>query len=353
MSESLMNASPPAATRPRHRAGFGLAVASQGIRRALPYTLAQALPWPYGVTVVGVAALYYLGYAIVWLTQGQGLANTDILMPRAIGFPISMALAFFLTCYLERELETMLVAMRPVVLIADEAYAQFMKETLQVGWRTDGFLLLFGFVLGSLAWYTSTVTAVTATMRGYVLFGILLVSWLSSTWLGVVRRGVQAVIRIQNFPLTIDIFDSDDLRPVAKLSLHLSAPIAIVTLLMILSWGFDLSPIMPYLYAGFLVAGVLAFFLPLNNLHHQMVAAKARELEVVQTMVRVAYERLKTASEAQHQECAQTLANLLAAEARVIAAPTWPYDVTIVGQLAATLLIPLALTLLQIVSSRW
>lgn len=329
----------------------GLAFASPGLRRTLPYALIQRLPWPYWGTALGVAALYYVGYMALLMSEGDGQANIEFMRQRALGFPICIGLLLFLACYLERAIETMLVAIRPVVLVTDEEYTRFTEESLHVGRRADGGFMLLGILLGPVAWPSST--APNWRLQIGLMVGITLVAWLSSTWLGTVWRGVRAIIRLQVLPLTIDIFDSDDLRPLATLSLRLSAPIALVTLLMIVFWGFDLSPVASYLYAVFLLAGALSFFLPLHNLHTQMLAAKVRELEIIQTMVRVAYERLKTASEAEHRERAQTLANLLAAEARVMAAPTWPYDVTIVGQLAATLVIPLALTLLQILSSRW
>lgn len=324
-----------------------------GVRRGTLYTLLRRAPRPVWLTVIIIGLIEYMAY----VSLGQWRSGLDNLYYgpadlRTIGFPIILTTALAAVYYVERATEAMLRDIRPVVQIDDHTYAAFAQDCLRAPLKMEAAWTLFSLIIGPLAAFSSIEVVDDPILRGYVLLVTAIVAVMIGLTSDAVLRGVRAIQKLQKYPLFIDIFDTDDLAPIARLGLRMSITAVSIPGFLFFFWGSVLA-FKPLTATIFALIGLASFLLPLRSLHYQMVAAKARELEVVQTALRLAHERMKNVEPGQERNSAQTLGHIIAWESRVASAPTWPFNLVMVGQLAATVLIPLALTLLQIISARW
>jgi hypothetical protein len=88
---------------------------------------------------------------------------------------------------------------------------------------------------------------------------------------------------------------------------------------------------------------VLLFFLSMRDTHRVLVEAKARELDLVSRRLREVITRFRDelAGEGAPAGPSAELAGLLAYERRVRAAPTWPYNPTMLQTLLFSILLPI------------
>lgn len=323
-------------------------VYTQPTRRSWLYTVLSRFPWPDWVTASAVVVVYF-GVYLLLLAARTGTDDLFNRIQAGVRYGSLMLLVeFMLLIHLERATQAFLRYIRPAVQLDDTRYAELEARCLHVPWREDLVPLAMSF-MGPVAWY-SYAAADTADpiLRAYHLLGVFLVTVGMMHLMGAVWRGIRISRRVQQQPLAIDIFDSDDLLPIAIYSLGISLPGPVLIGLMVVIWGVNTTGLTALMYVMTLGLSGMAFFMPLQGLHERMIAAKGRELEAIQTRVRGAYERLNRSSPEDEPECARTLAHLLAAEVRVLSAPTWPFNISILSQLAATLIIPIALAVLQV-----
>lgn len=320
-------------------------------RRPALYTWLRGLTPSIWLSALLVPAVYFAVYVVLLMSRKGATNMLQALNPYALSGMSMVTVEILLFVLIEQGADKLVRTIRPALLLDDAGYRQLRRRCLHVSRRWDGATLLLA-VVGPLGYNSYAVVEPDPILRVYFLGGITLVALWLWQLIGAMARGVWINNYLQHQPLAIDIFDSDDLAPLAKFGLLISLPGPTIVTLMVLFWGFTPTGINLFMYSVLLGTSALGFFLPLRGLHHRMVAAKARELEAVQTRVRQAYERLNQALPHEEAGRAQTLAYLLAAEARVQAAATWPFDIAILGQLAATLLIPLAIAFLQFWLSR-
>jgi len=144
------------------------------------------------------------------------------------------------------------------------------------------------------------------------------------------------------------------LRPLGSISLSLAgAYFAVVFLgtitLLILPFGFsDVA-----LLLIFLVAGIVMFFLPLNNIHRRMQQAKRLE----QSRIREQFNQLANSADSPvHEDSRDALTRiekLLVVhilDRKVSAVPTWPFDTGILGRFFAITLSVAAILIARIIA---
>ncbi|MCW5853067.1 MAG: hypothetical protein KIT87_23570 [Anaerolineae bacterium] len=321
------------------------------LRRPALYTWLSRLTPSIWLSGLLVPVVYFCIYAVLLMSRTGASNVLQALDPTAVSGMSMVTVEILLFILIERGAEKLLRHIRPALLLDEGGYTRLRWRCLNVSRRWDWTTLLMA-ALGPLGYNSYAVAASDPILRVYYLGGITLVALWLWQLIGAMARSIWINNHLQHQPLAIDIFDSDDLVPLAKFGLLISLPGPTIVTLMTLFWGFVPTGMTLFIYGVLLGTSALGFFLPLRGLHHRMVRAKARELEAVQTRVRQAYERLNQSAPHEEAGRAQTLAYLLAAEARVQAAATWPFDMGILGQLAATLLIPLAIACLQFWLSR-
>ncbi|MFN8475492.1 MAG: hypothetical protein U0822_25130 [Anaerolineae bacterium] len=322
------------------------------IPRGPVYTLVQALGWPAWLVAILVGCLSLVGICVVvylrlgvtnflaWLWDNQG-----------IGVPIVTGITFFAAWYLDAAAETMLRQMRPAVGLSDAAYDALAMRALRSRRPATITYLILAILLGPVAWYGTTARH-EVFVRDYILVGITVVAFLVLLAFDAGLRGMKSMKAVTRAPLDIDIFDTDDLTPIARLSLRITTAGLVIVVLLVFFWGISEAAIAPYLYTVFVVISALSFVMPLWHLHKRMATVRTRELETIQAMVRDAYSALKLAPDAERHKRAETLAYLIQTETRIASARTWPYDFQVLGQFAVILLIPLGVATFQVIINR-
>jgi hypothetical protein len=149
------------------------------------------------------------------------------------------------------------------------------------------------------------------------------------------RRGSQNGTALIQKELIIDLLRVDQLsflgRSAARFALIWFA-VGALSCLFIVNSGITVFTV--GLIAIFLAIGGLTFFGMMEGIHRRIVAAKYDELECVRR--RIDAVRVEAATEA---SAAQRLQGLLAYEARITAAPEWPFDQPTLVRLCASALI--------------
>lgn len=181
----------------------------------------------------------------------------------------------------------------------------------------------------------------------YLAYGTVFWAYISALW-GLYQLGQQ--------PLRLKPFyqeSSMGLRPMAALSLSIAfAYLGFVGILVLLYVFSPVSPQFTITLVILTLVGILMFFLPLNGVHGQMLREKKRWEKALRWRL-VAALGLGELSEAENPQTTlddlrKTLAELKrivaleAAERKVAAIPTWPFDTGMLrrlGTIASTILI--------------
>jgi hypothetical protein len=159
--------------------------------------------------------------------------------------------------------------------------------------------------------------------------------------------------RLERLPLTVDVFDVDALRPIARSSLGTALMLlgGITVTAPILGPRILMAPGNLHTYGLVTAAAALSFFATTWSTHRLIDGAKQREGAVSGARVRDALARLKAGADAGSAEevrkLADTVALWTAYEQRVLAVPTWPYSSAMLRWLGFSVLFPITLGITQ------
>ncbi len=322
------------------------------IPRGLVLTIVAAVGWPAWLLsiLIGAAALVAL-CIVAYLRLGVTNFLPWLWDNQAIGMPIVISVAFFAAWYLDASAEVMLRQMRPAVRLSDDEYNGLAERALRSKWTSTLAYAVLAVLLGPVAWYAATAHH-ELVVRGVALVSMAVLALLVLLAFDAGLRGMKCMKAVTRAPLDIDIFDTDDLTPIARLSLRITTAGLMIVVLLAFFWGISETAIAPFLYAFFIGLSVLSFVMPLWHLHKRMTHIRTRELETIQAMVRAAYDALKHAPDGERHRRAETLSYLIQAETRIAGARTWPYDFQLLGQFAAVLLVPLGVATFQVFLNR-
>jgi len=183
-----------------------------------------------------------------------------------------------------------------------------------------------------------------------LLFGVL--GWLiyTSLW------GSRHLSKLSRQQLELDIFNPGVLIPVARSSLSLTLAfisgitfsIVFQTQESLLLWN-NIT-----VYAILVCVTLILFFLSMWSIHSAMAENKRRELDLVQEHLAAASRELKERAVQGRLEKAEELSSTISLwvtyEKRVKEVPTWPFNAGIIRRLAMSVLIPVAVYLVRIIT---
>jgi len=254
--------------------------------------------------------------------------------------------------------EQAVLAFKPLLSLDDDAFnkiaANISKPNRRWEWRVIfiGIAISMGgiFQPWTLDWVSGyfwlTIYFVIVTI---ILYG--LTSWLIyDTLIGIVR-----VSRLSRQDIKLDILDTEILAPVARWSLGISLVfVGIISLSAIQMWEIMLDW---RTIAGFVITigvTVLIFFLSMRSAHRVLSEAKKRKLSLVQKQLleisRELDDRLAKGQLKGTERLSSTITVLVTYEKRVKEVSTWPFNAGIIRRLAMSVLIPVAVYLVRIIT---
>ncbi len=198
--------------------------------------------------------------------------------------------------------------------------------------------------LTSLPWrWVDRPLAVYAMAMDTVMFAILGLLVLDSL------AGTLRISRITRRHLTVDIFATGDLTPLANWSLAISAAfvggisitIAFQTVENLRQWPNII------VYASLVLVALIVFFLSMWSTHAAIARAKRAELAKLHHRLDAGFRQMRGAPNEGAPDYA-AIAAWAAFEHRVQQVSEWPYDARIVRRLAASVLVPGAVYLLKL-----
>lgn len=239
----------------------------------------------------------------------------------------------------------MLRRLRPSVLVDDARYAAVVAQASRLPPLGEaaaallgaglGFLLSRAWAFGDGFWLSLYLSVALPVMFG-VLAWTIYVSLLST----------RLLVALHREPLAIDLLDISPFESIGRQAL-ISALVFLGGIFLGILFGFDLATITEWrtwvTYLPLALVIVLLFFLSMRDSHRALSAAKARELEQVGQRLRQVGGRFRErlpGGEIPAGEAAE-LAALLAYERRIRAAPTWPYNPSMLQTLLVSILLPI------------
>jgi hypothetical protein len=295
-------------------------------------------PW---ITTLILFAVVFGGYAaaawvdhLPWTAHDKSGASLDHRVWVALSLTLIVCCALGLPRYSrlmdERDTIAFADALRPDVTWTAPSQPVRLRLFTAIGALVAGGVILWFQLIGQGAdSHTPLVTAwfaVTGVLVSVLFFrGVALTA--ASTRYGrhVVRTGLQ-----------VDLLRIDRLYPWGRLASRTALiwfAVSAATLLQFVGdRGFD--PYTVALVVGCAAMGGWVFVSTLGLIHHEIRRAKAAELETLRTEITELKGRLHTDAAAPAK-----LQSLLAYEARIAAAPEWPFDQTILVRVGASALI--------------
>lgn len=241
---------------------------------------------------------------------------------------------------------TMLSAFRPVVQIDDEAFERMVRSASHISLAGEIIAISVGMLSGlaiSLPWLRGLNTF---WLRVYVPLSQVLMNGLLA-WIiygAVVSTRLMTTLHRQ--PLKVDILDIKPFEPVGRYSLTLSL-VFVGGVALGFVFGMDFTHIFSWqawaFYLPLLTLPFIIFFLNMRGTHRLLAAEKRRVLKVVAEKLRTANAAVQARLERDESlgDLAGEYAALVAYEARLRTASTWPYNTSMLRTLFFTILVPL------------
>jgi hypothetical protein len=245
-------------------------------------------------------------------------------------------------------------SIRPVIALDDAAFdglvARMSATILRYQWvPMVVFAGLSVVLLGSWDWpdvfLWNALVSRAITLAEYALIG-------SAIYLVVARN--RFFTRLFEQPMNVDVFNPAPIRPMGRWGLSVAAAIMGGVTISVLLVGnaeevlsFEHLPM--YLVAT--AAAVVSFFGSMSSTRRVLVQAKARELNAIRANLSALYAALKQNSESGRLQGMDDRANAITAwlgyEKRINEVQEWPYTANTLRGLLATVLLPIALTVVQ------
>jgi hypothetical protein len=260
--------------------------------------------------------------------------------------------------WVERAWQRVYSSLRPVVIVADDAYVRLLAAALALSPRSElivfavgaflGFLRVGFTVEGAPTWLDVYLVACTA-----LLFGLL--AWV--IYITVARTQVTATLLRQ--PLAVDPNDITAFLAIGQQALLLALVFVGGITLSLLSSALEPGVFLQIgfwlVYVPIALAPVAVFFLTMRPTHRVLAGAKLGQLEALRAELRRACRRLLDCL-AQDQDpgnLPQQVSALIAMEQRLQTAPTWPYDTAMLRTLFVSVLAPAILLLVRWIIEHW
>jgi len=242
-------------------------------------------------------------------------------------------------------------AFRSLVLVDEESFDRLVSQAARLNPVGEIVAFLVGVILGVIgqdwtfgedrSWLGLCVAVLLSLMLGLLAWTIYAV------------LGNRLIRTLHRQPLRIDIFDPQPFEAVGRQSLSMAlvfvGGITLATLLSLgrldpQAWGNWL------VYLVLILVPLLIFFLNMRDTHRLLAAEKEREMAVVERLILKGSRTLmqRVAAEENTGTLAAELNGLVAYEARLRAARTWPYDTAMLRTLFFSMILPAAMAVAQI-----
>jgi MFS family permease len=274
---------------------------------------------------------------------------------RVVQTPIIIIYILVIYPFMLRLWKPAIEAFRPLVSMSENEFNSLSKEISTVNRRREWAALFMGFLfvlllaqpwLGVDRW---TDAYHLATLM--IMFGLL--SWLIYTSV----IGSRSIARLSKQNLKLDIFNTNLLAPVARMSLANSlAFVGGISISLVFQTQESLREwTSVVIYSVLVIATILIFYISMWSIHKIMARVKSNELELAQKYMADMSRKLKgriTKGQLEGmEELSSAVAGGAAYEKRVQEAQEWPFNSGIVRRLFASVLAPVSVYIIKIFST--
>ena len=268
--------------------------------------------------------------------------------------PVVIVYILIVSQWLAKSDSDLLKALRPVVLVEDEVFDRLMRDASRIHPAGEGIALFLGALIGlgiSLPWLKGMNTL---WLRLYIPISLSLM-WGILVWVVYYSMASTKLVTVlHRQPLKVDILDTKPFEPMGRYSLVISL-VFVGGIALGFIFGLDVKNILAWqswvVNLPLICVPVIIFFLNMRETHRLLAHEKKRQLQAVgqkiQRLSRELQERI--AQEASLGKLAGEYTALIAYEARLRAASTWPYNTAMLRTLSLTIFVPLLVRGLSVV----
>jgi hypothetical protein len=246
----------------------------------------------------------------------------------------------------QRSQASVITAFRPLALVDDDQFDRVVQRASHIPRTGEAISVAVGFLFGLWLGIHWRAAFDTPWIKGYVSIALVLMFGLLAWVIYGSVASTRLTSELHALPLQVDILDREPFEAIGRHSL-VTALIFVGGILLGIVFGLDVQNILAWqtwLFYGLLgVVPVLIFFLSMHPTHRVLRDAKTRELAMVKQRLQQTRATLRqhiTEQEALGATATEYSA-LVAYEARVRAAQTWPYNMSMLRTLVVSLLLPL------------
>ncbi|MFC2034642.1 hypothetical protein ACFLUJ_00760 [Chloroflexota bacterium] len=315
------------------------------------------LPWRWAT--VTVAALLFLFLVLAMFLDGRinDLSTWRFWQINLEG-PVLIIYILVAHIFMWRFRERAIQVFRPLLDIDEGDFNQLAVKVAEPKRRWEWTFVFVGFGLAvalgqpwTLPWGPGDLWwSVYLVITGALMNGML--AWLIyDTLTGAVR-----INRLSRRDLKLDIFDSEQLLPIARWGLGISLGfVGGISLSVIFGTNLDLLRWQSIIMYGILICvTVLMFFISMWSAHNAMASAKRRELYLIREHLAAASHELKNQASQDPGEGMERLSSVINSWATyqrlVRESPTWPFNAGIIRRLIASAIVPAVVYLIKILS---
>ncbi|UCF62393.1 MAG: hypothetical protein JSV37_06755 [Anaerolineaceae bacterium] len=249
-------------------------------------TILDRLPIPYSLIVLLFTLLIIVEQILEYAILDPTFSGISL---SSIGFRFTLpSLTLYMLLVmrlLKRRAVKAMVQLRPSVLVSDEKYEGLVRRMIQSSRRIEVALLIISlviilglFVLMEFPLPTLGALPASAASRFFVITTYVLFGWLGLLFVYTGVKHSLGLGAISRKPLSVNVFDPDNLLPFGNLSLvHSLALVGLVLILFIfLGMPTQVTSLVPLGLAT--PASVLALIVPIWGVHRQIDRAKEQAL---------------------------------------------------------------------------
>ena len=246
----------------------------------------------------------------------------------------------------QRSRASVITAFRPLALVDDDQFDKVVQRASHIPRTGEVISVAVGFLFGLWLGVYWRAAFDTRWIKGYVSIALILMFSLLAWVIYGSVASTRLTSELHALPLQVDILDRKPFEAIGRHSL-VTALVFVGGILLGIVFGLDVRNILAWqtwLFYGLLsIVPVIIFFLSMRPTHRVLRDAKTRELAMVKQRLQQTRAALRQHI-AQQEALGATAAEygaLVAYEARVRAAQTWPYNTSMLRTLVVSLLLPL------------
>jgi hypothetical protein len=300
------------------------------------------------ITIIVSAALVALLLGVAFLSGELPGPFDATFWIRGLLPPVIIGYSLLCEARLKRLRDHAVGALRPLVRIDDESFDRMIRKASMFNRDREWLAIAIGATVGwllNLAWgYPSAWISLYIVISNGLMYG--LIGWFIYSSLS----GTRLFSEFQNRPLDISIFDLEALEPIGRWSLGIALTfiggitISLLITLPELSLSQLISLEAAVIYGSLITATLLVFFLNMVGTRNIILAAKSRELAMVNSYLTATSkglnERKINSQYGNIKFPPEGLLRWLAYEKRVQEVPVWPYTSRIRRSMLLSLLLP-------------